>query len=150
MEINCSETNRTKVVSVIAYQPSDVVFNSLAAQHKKMITRDDFTLPSPQNGVKLSLERNSCKVTEKTSANTLPTVREVALSFKWKLRSEDDASILDDLSRNNKCFIVNTINSQSYLIITTDTGYSFTYSEDEGEIECEMKSVSAVGLMRIL
>ena len=95
------------------------------------------------------MKPKSCSPGEKESLEIPGESYEVTVS--WQVKHVDNVTytVLESLKEYPKHLILRTYNQRGYFIRCEEYGYKFSYTEKDGEIDCELTIHNKNGIQRI-
>ena len=147
--MNCKETILDLVTSIEAYPFSGVSFIGTMSVHTKSVSEADLGLREMEM-FRIPMKDKSCNLSENSSSEIPGDSYEVTAA--WQIRHVDEGvyQILERLKENPNHLIFRTYGGNGYFVRCEEEGYSFSYTESGGLIECELKIHNRNGMQRIL
>ena len=147
--MNCNETLFDVITAIEAYDFSGVSFTRTMNIHIKHVNESELQLDvSTKQSV--PMKAKSCSPSEKESMEMSGDSYEVTVSWQVKQVDNHTYTTLESLKEYPKHLILRTYNGGGYFIRCEEHGYKFTYSEKDGELDCELSIHNKNGIQRIL
>ena len=147
--MNCNEALFDVNTSIEAYDFSGVSTTRTMNVHTKNVSESELGLAS-LNKMDVPMKPKSCSYSEKSSVEIPGDSYEVTVS--WEVRQADKSTyaVLESLKEYPKHLILRAYNGGGYFIRCEENGYKFTYTEKDGELDCELSIHNKNGIQRIL
>lgn len=147
--MNCNETLFDVITSIEAYTFSGVSTTRTMNVHAKHVSENELGL-SESSKLSVSMKPKSCKFSEKENLELPGESYEVTVS--WNIQKVDNSTytVLEELKEYPKHLILRTYGGGGYFIRCEENGYQFSYTEKDGELECELTYHNKNGVQRLL
>lgn len=147
--MTCNETLFDVITAIEAYDFSGVSSTRTMSVHTKHVSESDLGIDvSTKDSV--PMKPKSCKLSEKESMEIPGESYEVTVSWQIQKVDNDTYKVLEELKEYPKHLILRTYDNGGYFIRCEEHGYSFSYVEKDGLIECELASHNRNGVQRML
>lgn len=147
--MNCKETLFELITSIEAYPFSAVTFSRPLNDDRKYIFPSDFILDKSRI-VQIPIKKKSAELSEKKAFASPGNSYEVTLTWQIRDVSTDTYLILNTLSKETNHLVLHNYGLTSYLVRGDEYGYRFSFSEKDGELDCELVITNIAGAQRIL
>lgn len=147
--MNCKETLFDVIASIEAYPFSGVSATRTMNFHAKHVEESGLGLETSAK-LDVPMKPKTCKPSEKESLNLPGESYEVTVSWQVQRVDKDTYTVMEELKEYPKHLILRTYNDNGYFIRCEEHGYSFSYTEKDGLLECELSLHNRNGIQRIL
>ena len=147
--MNCNETLFDVITDIEAYDFSGVSSTRTMNVHTKHVSESELGLDTSTK-LSVPMKVKSCSPSEKESLEIPGDSYEVTVS--WQVKSVDNSTytVLESMKEYPKHLILRTYYGKGYFIRCEENGYGFSYSEKDGELDCELSIHNKNGIQRIL
>lgn len=147
--MNCNESLFDLITAIEAYPFSGVSSTRPMAMHTKNISEDELGMDAGAM-LEVPMKPRTCSPEEKPSVSIAGESYEVTVSWKILFVGNDTYKILEELHEYPKHLILRTYSGKGYFIRCEEEGYSFSYSEKDGLMDCELTVHNKNGIQRIM
>ena len=147
--MNCNETLFDVITAIEAYPFSGVSSTRTMQVHTKHVSESDLGV-SDSEKKDVPMKPKSCSYSEKSSVEIPGDSYEVTVSWNIKFVDSSTYTVLESLKEYPNHLILRTYDNGGYFIRCEENGYEFSYTEKEGELECEATFHNKSGIQRIL
>ncbi len=148
-KMNCKETLFDYITSIEAYPFSGVSDTMTMCIHQKHVKEEELGLDTSQKTV-VPMKPKSGSFSEKTNIETAGQSYTVTVSWQIRFVGNDTYKVLEDLNEYPKHLILRTYGEGGYFIRCEENGYSFSYQENDGVMDCELTLHNGSGAQRII
>lgn len=147
--MNCNETLFDIITAIEAYDFSGMSSVRTMNVHTKFVFENEIGLDISTK-LSVPMKAKSCSPNENESLGLPGESYEVTVN--WQVRQVDNITYtaLESLKNNPKHLILRTYNGKGFFIRCEENGYKFSYSEKNGELDCELSIYNKNGIQRIL
>ena len=147
--MNCNETLFDVITAIEAYDFSGVSSMRTMNVHTKHVSESELGLDASTR-LSIPMKAKSCLPDEKESLEMPGDSYEVTVGWKVKMVDNSTYTVLESLKKGYKHLILRAYNGKGYFIRCEENGYRFSYSEKEGELDCELSIHNKNGIQRII
>lgn len=147
--MNCNETIYDVITSIEAYPFTGVSTTRGMSVHGKHVEESGLGLDTSAK-LDVPMKPKSCTPSEKHKLEIPGESYEVTVSWQTHQLDKDAYTVLEELNEYPKHLILRTYSGNGYFIQCEEHGYSFSYTEKEGMMECELGIHNRNGIQRIL
>lgn len=147
--MNCNETLFDVITAIEAYDFSGVSSTRTMNVHTKHVSESELGLNSSTK-LSVPMKAKSCSPSEKESLEIPGDSYEVTVSWQVKQVDNSTYTVLESLKEYPKHLILRTYNGGGYFVRCEEHGYKFSYTEKDGELDCELTIHNKSGIQRIL
>ena len=147
--MNCNETLFDVITAIEAYDFSGVSSTRTMNVHTKHVSESELGLDTSTK-LSVPMKVKSCSPSEKETLEIPGDSYEVTVSWQVKYVDNSTYTVLESMKEYPKHLILRTYNGKGYFIRCEELGYGFSYSEKEGELDCELSIHNKNGIQRIL
>lgn len=147
--MNCNETLFDVITAIEAYDFSGVSSTRTMNVHTKHVSESELGLDTSTK-LSVPMKVKSCSPSEKESLEIPGDSYEVTVSWKVKYVDNSTYTVLESMKECPKHLILRTYYGKGYFIRCEEHGYGFSYSEKDGELDCELSIHNKNGIQRIL
>lgn len=147
--MNCNETLFDVITAIEAYDFSGVSSTRTMNVHTKHVSESELGLDTSTK-LSVPMKVKSCSPSEKESLEIPGDSYEVTVSWQVKYVDNSTYTVLESMKEYPKHLILRTYNRKRYFIRCEEHGYGFSYSEKDGELDCELSIHNKNGIQRIL
>lgn len=147
--MNCNETLFDVITAIEAYDFSGVSSTRTMNVHTKHVSESDLGLDTSTK-LSVPMKVKSCSPSEKESLEIPGDSYEVTVSWQVKYVDNSTYTVLESMKEYPKHLILRTYDGKGYFVRCEECGYGFSYSEKEGELDCELSIHNKNGIQRIL
>lgn len=147
--MNCNETLFDVIAAIEAYDFSGVSSTRTMNVHTKHVSESELGLDTSTK-LSVPMKVKSCSPSEKESLEIPGDSYEVTVSWQVKYVDNSTYTVLESMKVYPKHLILRTYSGKGYFIRCEEHGYKFTYSEKDGELDCELFIHNKNGIQRIL
>lgn len=147
--MNCNETLFDVITAIEAYDFSGVSSTRTMNVHTKHVSESELGLVASTK-LSVPMKVKSCSPSEKESLEIPGDSYEVTVSWQVKYVDNSTYTVLESMKEYPKHLILKTYNGKGYFIRCEEHGYGFSYSEKDGELDCELSIHNKNGIQRIL
>lgn len=147
--MNCNETLFDVITAIEAYDFSGVSSTRTMNVHTKHVSESELGLDTSTK-LSVPMKVKSCSPSEKESLEIPGDSYEVTVSWQVKYVDNSTYTVLESMKGYPKHLILRTYSGKGYFIRCEEHGYKFTYSEKDGELDCELFIHNKNGIQRIL
>lgn len=147
--MNCNETLFDVITAIEAYPFNGVSMTRTMNVHAKHVSEEELGLDD-SGKTSVPMKPKSCNLSEKESLEISGESYEVTVSWNIQKVNGDTYTVLESLKEFPKHLIIRTYGGGGYFIRCEEHGYNFSYTEKDGELECEMTFHNKNGIQRLL